>query len=57
MEFNQFNKQAHLDIAKEITKRQNGLFTFTVRINGKQIVDTIFREVYDRKQSGVPRNT
>ena len=57
MEFNQFNKQAHLDIAKEITKRQNGLFTFTIRINGKQIVDTIFREVYDRKQFGVPRNT
>ena len=43
---NPANKQAHLDIEKEIQKRKNGLFTMTLRINGKQIVDIIFREIW-----------
>ena len=43
---NPLNKQAHLDIEKEIAKRKNGLFTMTLIINGKQIVDIIFREIW-----------
>lgn len=43
---NPANKQAHLDIEKEIAKRKNGLFTMSIRINGKQIVDIIFREIW-----------
>jgi len=43
---NPANKQAHLDIAKEIAKRKNGVFTMSLRINGKQIVDIIFREIW-----------
>ncbi len=40
------NKQAHLDIEKEIAKRRDGVFTMSLRINGKQIVDIIFREIW-----------
>ncbi len=43
---NPANKQAHLDIEKEIVKRQNGVFTMSMRVNGKQIVDIIFREIW-----------
>jgi hypothetical protein len=43
---NPANKQAHLDIEKEIIKRQNGVFTMSIRVNGKQIVDIIFREIW-----------
>ena len=53
---NQFNKQAHLDIEQEIQKRKTGVFTMSLRINGKQIVDLIFREVYG-KQPTIPRNS
>lgn len=43
---NPANKQAHLDIEREIGKRKNGVFTMSLRINGKQIVDIIFREIW-----------
>lgn len=43
---NPANKQSHLDIEKEIAKRKNGLFTMSIRVNGKQIVDIIFREIW-----------
>jgi len=43
---NPLNKQAHLDIEREIVKRRNGVFTMSIRVNGKQIVDIIFREIW-----------
>lgn len=33
------NKQAHIDIEEDIQAQKNGLFTFTLRINGGNIVD------------------
>jgi predicted aspartyl protease len=43
---NPANKQAHLDIEHEIARQKNGVFTMSLRINGKQIVDIIFREIW-----------
>lgn len=43
---NPLNKQAHLYIEHEIAKKKDGLFTMTLRINGKQIVDIIIREIW-----------
>jgi len=43
---NPANKQAHLDIEHEIQKRKDGVFTMSIRVNGKQIVDIIFREIW-----------
>lgn len=43
---NPANKEAHLYIEKEIIKRKDGVFTMSLRINGKQIVDIIFREIW-----------
>lgn len=48
-QFNPVNKQAHLVIAHEIIKKQNGVFTFTIRVNGKQIVDLVIREINGNK--------
>lgn len=53
---NTMNKQAHLDIEHEIQKRKDGVFTVSMRINGKQIVDVIFREIYG-KQPTISRNS
>jgi hypothetical protein len=33
------NKQAHIDIEEDIQAQKDGLFTFTLRINGGNIVD------------------
>lgn len=33
------NKQAHLDIEEDIKNKQNGLITFTIRVNNGNIVD------------------
>jgi len=33
------NKQAHLDIEKDIKAKGNGLFTFILRVNNGNIVD------------------
>jgi hypothetical protein len=35
----EYNKRAHLDIEKDIQTQKNGLFTFTLRVNGGNIVD------------------
>ena len=46
------NKQAHFDIDKDIIRKQNGLFTFVIRVNNGNIVDyvTLETENYGRKQ-------
>lgn len=41
------NLKPHLDIEEEIKKKQNGLFTFTIRINGGNIVDFNVTEYID----------
>lgn len=33
------NVQAHLDIESDVRKQSNGVFNFTLRINGGNIVD------------------
>lgn len=43
---NPANKEAHLYIEQEISKKKNGVFTMSCRVNGKQIVDIIFREIW-----------
>jgi len=49
------NVTAHLDIEKDIKIKKNGLFTFTLRINGGNIVDYSLVEYVDikRKYLGV----
>jgi hypothetical protein len=39
VEIRDSNINAHLDIEKDIEKRKNGLFTFTLRVNNGNIVD------------------
>jgi hypothetical protein len=41
------NIQPHLDIEKEIQRKQDGLFTFTIRVNGGNICDIAITEVVD----------
>jgi len=45
------NKQAHIDIDRDILTKKNGLFTFIVRINAGNIVDycVLESETYARK--------
>lgn len=38
------NVDAHVDIEKEIKKRNNGLFTCVVRVNSGNIVDVVIYE-------------
>lgn len=38
------NIKAHLDIEEEVKLRQNGLFTFTLRVNNGNIVDFVVTE-------------
>lgn len=45
-----YNVRAHLDIEKDIEKTGNGLFTFTLRINGGNIVDYNLTEHIDVKR-------
>ena len=51
----QHNIPAHLDIERDIKLKKNGLFTFTLRINGGNIVDYSLTEYVDvkRKYLGV----
>lgn len=44
------NIPAHLDIEKEVQDRQNGLFTFTLRVNNGNIVDFNVTEYVNVKQ-------
>lgn len=41
------NVLPHTDIERDIEERQNGLFTFTLRINNGQIVDLNVMEYAD----------
>lgn len=38
------NLEAHKDIAIEMLRRKNGLFTFILRVNNKSIVDFVSME-------------
>lgn len=38
------NKKAHLDIARDMLLKGNGLFSFTLRVNGGKIVDYVYME-------------
>lgn len=40
------NKEAHIEISKELKKKGNGLFTVVLRVNGGNIVDTVVLEYY-----------
>jgi len=40
----QHNKQAHVDIEKEIELKKNGLFTVVLRVNNGNIADTVVME-------------
>jgi len=42
---NPMNKTAHLSIEKKIVKIGTGILTMSLRVNGKQIVDIVFREI------------
>lgn len=44
------NVEPHLDIEKDIQKKTNGLFTFTLRVNNGNIVDYAVTEVVDARQ-------
>lgn len=41
------NKEAHVDIENDIQAKQNGLFTFTLRVNSGNIVDYNVTEAVD----------
>ncbi len=41
------NVLPHTDIERDIQERQNGLFTFTLRINNGQVVDYNIMEYID----------
>lgn len=43
------NKQAHVDIEKEIELKKNGLFTFILRVNNGNIVDCTIMEYVNAK--------
>jgi len=45
-----YNKQAHIDIEKDIGNRENGLFTFTLRVNKSCIVDYNVVEYVNAKE-------
>ena len=51
------NVPAHLDIERDIKLKKDGLFTFTLRINGGNIVDYSLTEYVDvkRKYLGVTK--
>lgn len=44
------NKAAHIDIEKDIQERRNGLFTFTLRVNGGNIADYNVTEYVNAKE-------
>ena len=51
------NVPAHLDIERDIKLKKDGLFTFTLRVNGGNIVDYSLMEYVDvkRKYLGVTK--
>lgn len=45
----QNNKLVYLDILKSMLEKKNGLFSFTIRMNGGNIVDFVEMEVITYK--------
>jgi len=45
------NAQAYLDIARDMYTQQKGIFTFVVRVDGKNIVDYVHLESINYGQS------
>ena len=43
------NRQAHIDIEKDIMARKNGLFTFVLRVHDGKITDYSLMETVDAK--------
>lgn len=50
IDIREHNKQAHLDIEKDIEFQQDGLFTFTLRISNGNIVDYAVVEYADSRK-------
>ena len=46
------NVPAHLDIEKDIHKKANGVFTFTIKLNNGKIVDTLLFVVPNARFKG-----
>ena len=46
------NQDAHKDIAHEMEKKKNGLFTIIVRVSSQCIVDVVFMETKVFKENG-----
>lgn len=44
------NLKAHVELEEELTTRKNGLFTFTVRVNNGNIVDSNITEYVNIKE-------
>jgi len=53
LEMRPANLEAHKDIAVEMLRRRNGLFTFILRVNSKNIVDFVSME-YETYGSSKP---
>jgi len=51
------NKQAHIDIQKEMFNQQEGLFTFTLKVNRGNVTDCVFYDYRQGTTSDVPRQT
>ena len=54
LEIRPFNLEAHKDIAVEMLKKKDGLFTFILRVNKSNIVDFVSME-YETYGSNKPR--
>ena len=40
-EISQHNAQAYMDMAKDILKKNNGLYSFVIKIDSKNVIDYI----------------
>ena len=50
LKIREHNIPAHLDIEEEVKQRQNGQFTFVLRVNNGNIVDLNITEYVNTKQ-------
>lgn len=44
------NQQFHVDLEKDLVAKQNGKFTFTIRINQTNVVDYVVTEYADSRK-------
>ena len=52
------NKQAHIDIQKEMLIKRDGIFTFTLKVNRGNVTDCVFYEYrQETRYPNVPRQT